>query len=136
MKVHTRRFAPRSAYAARYACSGRKNSLKRTKKGPRLIVSANVENAERPAAMLQENNPQTPHAEVNRVCTWYLLVFGIYVFICIEACDNRACVARMTNRHGHWLDVLDWCLLDVDGCKRHSCFEHTQQAAAWNVWLK
>ena len=60
----TRRFAPRAAYAARYACSGRKNGVKRTKKGSCLIVSASwrLENAKSPAAMLQENNPQTPHA--------------------------------------------------------------------------
>ena len=30
--VRTRRFAPRAAYAARYACSGSKNSVKRTKR--------------------------------------------------------------------------------------------------------
>ena len=61
---NTRRFAPPAAYAARYACSRRKNSVKRTKKGPCLIVSANwrLENAKSPAAMLQENNPQMPHA--------------------------------------------------------------------------
>ena len=43
--------------------------VKRTEKGPFLIVSANwrLENAESPAAMLQENNPQTPHAWVYRV---------------------------------------------------------------------
>ena len=60
--VRTRRFAPRAAYAARYACSGRKNSVKRTKQG-RLIVKANwrLENAKSPVAMLQGNNPQTPH---------------------------------------------------------------------------
>ena len=60
---HTRRFAPRAAYAARYACSGRKNSVKRTKKGPCLIVSTNwrLENAKNPAAILQKNNPQRPH---------------------------------------------------------------------------
>ena len=58
------RFAPRAVYAARFVCSGRKNSVKRTKKGSCLIVSANwrLDNAKSPAAMLQENNLQTPHA--------------------------------------------------------------------------
>ena len=38
----TRRFAPRAAYAARYDCSGRKNSVKRKRNSPCLIViSAN-----------------------------------------------------------------------------------------------
>ena len=69
--IYTRRFAPRAAYAARYACSalaqeGNIDSVKRTKKGPCLIVSQSanwrLENAKNPAAMLQENNPQTPHA--------------------------------------------------------------------------
>ena len=57
--------ALRSA-AARYACSGRKNSVKRKKKSPLLdcIITANwrLENAKSPAAMLQENSPHTPHA--------------------------------------------------------------------------
>ena len=77
----TRRFAPRAAYAARNACSGRKNSVKRKKKSPCLVViSANwrLENAKSPAAMLQEYNPQTPHASVHRVCAWYV-VFAIYI---------------------------------------------------------
>ena len=45
-----------------------------------LDCSANwrPENAKSPAAMLQENNPQTPHAGVYRVSTWYL-VFAIYI---------------------------------------------------------
>ena len=62
--VNTRRFAPPVAYAARYACSGSKNIVKRIKNSPCLIVSANwrLENAKSPAAMPQENNPQTPHA--------------------------------------------------------------------------
>ena len=39
--MHTRRFAPRASHAARCACSGRKNSVKRKKKSPSLILSAN-----------------------------------------------------------------------------------------------
>ena len=56
--IYKRSFAPRAAYADCYACSGRKNSVKRTKKGPCLIVSAKwrLENAKSPAAMLQKNN--------------------------------------------------------------------------------
>ena len=105
---YTRRFAPRAAYAARYARSGRKNSLKREKKSPCLIVSPNwrLENAKSPAAMLQENNPQTRHAWVYRVCTLYLVVYVIYLeCICLEACDYeyRAFVGRMTNRHTDWV---------------------------------
>ena len=104
----TGRFAPRAAYAARYACSGRKNSVKRTKKVPCLIVSANwrLENAKSPAAMLEENNPQTPHAWwVYRVCTpykicaCYLVVIAMYlVYICLSRSlwlfSYRAFVAR------------------------------------------
>ena len=80
--IRTRRFAPRAAYATRYACSGRKNSVKRKKKSPCLIVSANwrLENAKSPAAMLQENNPQTPHA-------LYLAFHAcLTCFSCVLAC--------------------------------------------------
>ena len=31
LSIYTRRFAPQAAYAARYACLGRENSVKRTK---------------------------------------------------------------------------------------------------------
>ena len=58
-----------------------------------LDVSANWrrENAKSPAAMLQENNPQTPHAcsqyeYTAYVCTWYL-VFAMYIYMPVEACD-------------------------------------------------
>ena len=64
--------------------------MKRTKKGPCLIVSANwrLANAENPAAMLQENNPQTPHASVYRVArALYLVVFVIFTPVCLESCD-------------------------------------------------
>ena len=45
--IHTRRFAPRAAYAARYACPGRKYRCSGRREGLCLIVSANwrLENA-------------------------------------------------------------------------------------------
>ena len=84
--LRTRRFAPRAAYATRYACRGGKNSVKRKKKSPCFIVSANwrLENAKSPAAMLQENNPQTPYAWVHRVCTWYLVAFVMYIYMLVS----------------------------------------------------
>ena len=46
------------------------------------------------------------------------------VYICLEACDYRAFVSGMTNRHGHWV-----CWMSMDG--KNSL--NTQQAAAWNT---
>ena len=56
------------------------------------------------------------------VCTWYLLLrMCMYLVSCI--CDESIClsrslwqyraffVARMTNRRGHWLGVLDYVVL-------------------------
>ena len=73
MYEYTRRFAPRAAYATRYACLGRKNSVKR------MIVSANwrLENAKSPAAMFQVNNPDATRMSIYRVCTWYLVAFAM-----------------------------------------------------------
>ena len=87
---YTRRFAPRAAYAARYACSGRKNSVKRKKKSPCLIVSANwrLENAKRPAAMLQENNHRRHTHEYTAYVPGILCMrCTSYIYVCLEACD-------------------------------------------------
>ena len=78
----TRRFAPRAACAARYACFGRKNSVKRTKKGPCLIVIANwrLENAKSPAAMLQENTHRRhTHEYTAYARAWYLVEFAMNI---------------------------------------------------------
>ena len=49
---------------ATLAQEGNIDRVNRTKKGPFLVVSVKwrLENAKSPAAMLQQINPQTPHA--------------------------------------------------------------------------
>ena len=84
MVWYTRRFAPRAAYAARYACLGRKNSGKRTKRSACLIVrlGANwrLENAKSPAAMLQENNPDATRMSIPRMyLSGFLYLRCIYI---------------------------------------------------------
>ena len=130
--LYARRFAPRAAYAVLYACSGRKNSVKRKKKSPCLIViSANwrFENAKSPAAMLQENNPQTPHASVYCVCTWYLVVFAMYFEVYISVSKLVTTGMQSFSRQDDESADTDWvcwtifkqqCLLDVDGYIKHS----------------
>ena len=79
-----RRFAPRAAFAARYACSGRKNrNIMWSGRGPRLILGANwrLENAKSPAAMLQENNPDTTCMSIPRM---YLVSCTCDVHICLS----------------------------------------------------
>ena len=122
--IYTRRFAPRAAYAARYACSGRKNSVKRIKKSPCLIVSANwrLENTKSPAAMLQENNPQTSHASVYLVCTWYL-VFAMHIYVCLEASDYTELLS-LGRRLGTDTDWVRWTISSSACCR---WVEQTQQ---------
>ena len=63
------------------------------REGPKacLIASANwrLENAKSPAAMLQENNPQTPHAWVYRAlsCMYLPGICICDVYTSVEACD-------------------------------------------------
>ena len=66
--------------------------------------------------MLQENNPDATRMSIPRmhVCTWYLVRCK---YVCLEACDCTAFVARMTYRHGHWVCWIS-ALLDVDGWKK------------------
>ena len=48
------------------------------------MIGANwqLENAKSPAATLQENNPDaTCMSILNRVCSWYLVVLAMYVYI-------------------------------------------------------
>ena len=56
----------------------------------------------------------------------------VYIYVCLEACDYRAFVARMTNQHVHWLGVLDWCLSDVDGWKK-TVLKHTASSSVEHV---
>ena len=75
-------------------------------------MSANwrLENAKSPAAMLQENNPDATRMSIPRICTWYLAVFAMCVYVCLEACDYGAFVNRITNRHGHWVCSTSACV--------------------------
>ena len=112
----TRRLAPQAAYAARYACSGNKNSMKR-KGGHDFIVgeSWRLENAKSRATILQENNRDATRMSIYRACTWYFVVFAMYTYACLEACDYRAFVACMTNRHGHWVCGTSACWMSMGG---------------------
>ena len=73
--------------------------------GPWSIVGANwrLDNAKSTAATLQENNPDgtcmmsTPSICLASCCTCDV------IYVSLEACDDRAVVSRMTNRHGHWV---------------------------------
>ena len=75
--------------------------------------------------MLRENNPDATRMSISRVYhTWHFVVFAMYGYVCLEACDYRAFVARMTNRHGHprgfaglLLITTVYVVLDVDGWK-------------------
>ena len=62
-----------------------------------------LDNAKSPATILQENNPDATRVSIHSVCTWYFAEFAMYTYACLEACDYRAFVASMTNRHGHWV---------------------------------
>ena len=96
-----------------------------------MIVSANwrLENAKSPATILQENN--LPHAWVYRVCTWHLVVLAMYIYAWLEACDYRAFVARMTNRHGHWVGWTSACWMSMGGKNTASTsVEHVVEVTA------
>ena len=86
---HTRRFAPWAAYAACYACSERK-----------IVWS-------RQRSTIDCKQVQTGDLKMTRAppCTWYIFLCICDVRICLSQslCDYRAFVARMTNRHGHWV---------------------------------
>ena len=75
--------APRSAGGIATLSQEGKIERSGRKKGPFLIVSANwrLESAKSPAAMLKENNTQTPHA--CHECTAYVCA----MYVCLEACD-------------------------------------------------
>ena len=134
--IYTRRFAPRAAYATRYACSGRKNGVKRTKVHDWSDVSANwrLQNAKSPTAMLQENN-----TDATRMYTAYVPGISLYsrcMYVCLEACDNRAFVARMTNRHGHW---MCWTTAACSACwmlmgGKNSLNTHSKQQCGTCAW--
>ena len=115
--IITRRFAPRAAYAARYACSGRRNSVKRKKKSPCLIVSASwrlEKRAPRPSRKTTHRrqrfvfmvtcNERRRHAHgytANVPGTSYIVVLAMYIYSFCRYYINKM------NRHGHWLGVLD-----------------------------
>ena len=82
-----------------------------------MIVSESwrLENAKSPATILQENNPDATRMSIYRVCTWYFVVFAMYTYACLEACDYRAFVASMTNRHGHWVCWTSACWMSMGG---------------------
>ena len=73
MIIHTRRFAPRAVYAARYARSGRKSTSNYAlRSGQRstieysfcfmiVVTKWQLDNAKSPAPMLQEKTARTPH---------------------------------------------------------------------------
>ena len=103
-----------------------------------LIVSANwrLENAKSPAAILQENNPQTPHAWVYRVCTWYLVAFAMLIYVvCLEARDYTELLVSLGWRIGTETDWVCWtsaCWMSMGGANTTvPSFEK-----AWNMWLK
>ena len=110
--------SPRAAYAARCACSGRKNSVKRKGGHDCVIVSESwrLGNAKSPATVLQEYNSDATRMSIYRVCTWYFAAFAMYTcttYACLEACDYRAFVPRMTNRHGHWVCWTSACWMSM-----------------------
>ena len=92
----------------------------------RFIVSANwrLENAKNPAAMLQKTIHRRHTREHNSYVPGILYLrdyIYIHIYACLEACDYAELLSlRMTNRHGHYLGVLDQCLLDVDGWRKQS----------------
>ena len=120
--IHTRRFAPRAAYAARYACPGRKYRCSGRREGLCLIVSANwrLENAKSDLKMPRAPPPcsrkttrrRHTHTWVYRVCMYLVSCICDIRSICLSRSLGlyRALVAiinKRTNRHGHWLGVLD-----------------------------
>ena len=89
--TYTGRFAPRAAYAARYACSGRKNSVKWTEKGPCLIVSANWR-LENECQEPRRHAPGKQPTDATLMSTPRMIyVPGILylrcICVCLEACD-------------------------------------------------
>ena len=88
--LYARRFAPRAAYAARYDCSGRKSSVKRTKVHDWLQVqTGRLENAKSPAVMLQENNPDATRMSMPRMylvscCICYIYVWTVSKLVTAE----------------------------------------------------
>ena len=68
--------------------------------------------------MLKENNPDASRMSIPRVYLVSCCICDVYICgnVCLEACDYRAFVARMT-RHGHWVGWTS-ALLDVDGWKK------------------
>ena len=102
--VHTRRFAQsRVAYAARDACSGGKNSVKRKKQSPCLIVSEKTGDLKMPRAPPPCSRKITHRHHVYRVCIYLVFCCICDVCMCLSRslCLYSALVARMTNRHGH-----------------------------------
>ena len=73
-----------------------------------------------PRAPPQENNPDATRMGIPRMCLWYLVVFAMYMHVCLEAYDYRALVANMTNRHGHWM-----CWMSMGG--KNSVKTHGKQ---------
>ena len=82
-------------------------------RGPRLIVGVywRLENAKSPATALQENNPDATRVSIPRMC-------DAKIYTCLEACEDRAFVARMTNRHGHWACWTSACWMSMGGSKQ------------------
>ena len=96
--VHdTRRFAPRAAYAARYACPGRENSVKRTERSSMLdwkckLATWKCQEPRRHAQGKQPTDTTCTHEYTTYVCTWYLvfamyILRSIYIYVRLEACD-------------------------------------------------
>ena len=127
--------ALRSAGGTRYACSGRKtrNIICEADRGPWLIgANWQLENAKSPAATLQENNPDaTCMSILNRVCSWYLVVLAMYVYIRIYVYISKLVTTEFLSVG--WRIGTD---IEYAGCRCAEKAVKTQQAAAWNIWLK
>ena len=116
--VYTRRFASRAAYAARYARSERKNGVKRKKEKSMLdcnkckLVTWKCQEPRHHALGKQPTDATRvgiPRMYLVSCCTG-----DVYSYYIPGICLSRSLwlyedfVARMTNRHGHRLGVLDY----------------------------
>ena len=81
--MSTRRVDPWAAYAARYACSGRKHSVKRKNRSPCLIVvqagDLKMPRAPRPHDPGKQPTDATRRSIPRTVSTWYVVVFAMYI---------------------------------------------------------
>ena len=120
---HTRRFALRAVFAARYTCSGRANIIQyltwtEVRDQFYVHVSDLKTNAKSSAAMLQEDNPDTTHEYT--VCTWYIAVV-LAILLSVSGVYNSGaffCLDELAPTLG---------MLGVDGWKAH---------ISWNMWFK